>query len=315
MKVWTKILLVISVLLVAGLIATTPPELAYNPPGRDDPDLQAYLLEPATGLVPGTEKRLVWHDGEQRTEWSVVALHGYSASRQETAPLAVTVANHLGANLFETRFTAHGMKHDGLVAVRAEDWLDDVADALTVGHLIGDKIVVLAVSNGATLAVSMLDHPLMQAVDTIVMLSPNFSPADPKAMWITRPGGPLFLRLISGETRTWEAHNEQQALYWTTSYPTRTLIQVMRTVNRALRKIATTAAPRVLMFYSADDQVISIPALLSAFDTIQSPQKELVPVLETGAPSAHILAGDIISPKNTQPIAARIVEFILRPAP
>lgn len=314
MKNWTKLLLVSGVAISGGLLATTPPPLEYNPPVRDDLDLQTYLKEPTADLIPGTEKRIVWHAGEQRTEWSVVALHGFSSSRQETAPLAETVAKHLGANLLETRFAAHGLKRNGLIDVRAEAWLDDVADAIAIGNNIGDKVVVLAVSNGATLAVSMLDHPVMQSVDTIVMLSPNFAPADPKAMWITRPGGPLLLQLISGETRSWEAFNDQQALYWTTTYPSKTLIQVIRATNRALKKIKDATAPRVQVFYSPNDTVVSVPALLAAFELIRSPQKEIIPVLETGAPSAHILAGDIISPNNTLPIAARIVEFVLRPA-
>lgn len=315
MKTRTKVLLLVGVVISGGLIATTPPRLTYDPPERDELDLTTFLIEPTADLVPGTEKRIVWQAEEQRTEWAVVALHGFSASRQETAPLAEIVANRLGANLLETRFAAHGLKQDGLVNVVAEQWLDDVADALTVGHMLGNKVVVLAVSNGATLAMSMLDYPDMQYVDTLVMLAPNFAPADPKAMWITHPGGPLLLKLVSGETRSWEAFNERQALYWTTSYPTNVLIQVIRVVDRAKRKLETVTAPRVQIFYSPNDQVISVPAMLSAYEAIQSPQKEIVAVQKTGAPSAHILAGDIISPDNTQEIAASIIDFVLRPAP
>jgi alpha-beta hydrolase superfamily lysophospholipase len=315
MKTWQKILLAAVAVVGGALVATAPPELDYVPTDRTDLDLKAYLAEPSASLIPGTEKRIVWQAEQQRTEWAVVALHGFSASRQETAPLAETVANSLGANLFETRFAAHGLKQDALVDVRAEQWLDDVADALTIGRMIGDKVVVLAVSNGATLATSMLDHPAMEAVDTLIMISPNFAPADPKAMWVTRPGGPLLLQIIAGETRSWEALNERQALYWTTRYPSKTLIEVIRGVNRALGKIETVSAPRVQVFYSPDDKVVSVPALLSAFDAIRSPQKEIIPVPETGEPSAHILAGDIISPANTLPIAGRIVDFILRRAP
>jgi hypothetical protein len=79
--------------------------------------------------------------------------------------------------------------------------------------------------------------------------------------------------------------------------------------------VKTTTAPRVQLFYSPNDKVISVPALLATFDAILSPQKEINAVLQTGAPSAHILAGDIISPDNTLPIADKIIEFILRPGP
>ena len=315
MKLWAKVLLVIGAAAGGAVIASTPPSLDHTPQINENPDLRALLLEPHTELIPGTEKHLTWFAGEQATEWSVVALHGFSASRQETAPLAEEVARSLGANLYETRFAAHGLKENALTEVTAEEWLDDVADALTAGRLIGRKIVVIGVSNGAALALSMLDHPTMQAVDSLIMLSPNLGPADPKAMWITRPGGPLLLRLISGETRSWEAHNELQERYWTTRYPTRTIVEVIRVVDRARRKIREATAPRVQMFFSPDDQVISVPALRSAFETIQSPQKTIIEIPETGSPSAHIIAGDIISPDNTAQIAAEITEFILRRVP
>jgi alpha-beta hydrolase superfamily lysophospholipase len=315
MTSWTKILLAVGAAAGGAIIATTPPDLSYIPRTNANPDLEALLHEPQDNLVPGTEKQLTWFDGEHATQWSVVALHGFSASRQETAPLAATVATRLGANLFETRFAGHGQERNRLVDVTAEEWLDDVADALTVGRLIGKKIVVIAASNGAALALSMLDHPTMQAVDSLIMLSPNFGPADPKAMWITRPGGPILLRLVSGKTRSWDAHNELQERYWTTSYPTRTLVEVIRVVDRALNKIETATAPRVQVFYSPDDRVLSVPDLLSGYASIQSPLKALVMIEQTGSPSAHIIAGDIISPGNTARIADDINRFILHRAP
>lgn len=312
MKRWKKVLLGLGMTIGGTLIASTPSRLDYNPVGKDN--LQAILAESQDKLVPGTEKRVLWFDGEQRTQWSVVALHGFSASRQESAPLAELVAKSLSANLYETRFAGHGLADNGLVDVTAEEWLDDVADALTAGHLLGEKTVVIAMSHGAALALSLLDHPSMKTVDSLILLSPNFGPADPRMMWMTRPGGPLLLRLVAGPIRSWEAMNEMQAKFWTTSYPTRTLIEVIRVVDRTNRKIETVVAPRVQIFYSPDDKVVSVPALQSAFATIQSPQKEINIVLETGSPFSHVIAGDIISPDNTLPIAEDITRFILRQA-
>lgn len=313
---WKKTLLIILVAAGGILVLNTPARLDYSPTIDANSNLASLWNEPESLLIPGAEKRLTWHSEEQiRTEWSVVALHGFSATRQETAPLAEQVATRLGANLFETRFAAHGLKENGLVDVTAEEWLDDVAEALTIGKMTGDKVVVVGVSTGATLAMAMLDHPTMESVDAIILLSPNFAPADPKGLLITYPGGPLLLRLISGATRSWEAFNEQQEIYWTTTYPTRTLVQVMRVVDRANRKIATFTAPRSQFIYSPNDQVISVPALRSAYAALQTPEKEVIKVLTTGAPSAHIVAGDIISPHNTAALAEQIADFILRRAP
>lgn len=86
----------------------------------------------------------------------------------------------------------------------------------------------------------------------------------------------------------------------------------MRVVNRANKTLRESRAPRVQIVYSPNDIVISLAALQSAYAAIQSPLKEIFEVAETGSPFNHIIVGDIISPNNTIPVAAKITEFILR---
>ncbi|MGB5334157.1 MAG: alpha/beta fold hydrolase [Woeseiaceae bacterium] len=267
------------------------------------------------GLIPGTEKRIRWFANTGKTPYAVVYLHGFSATRQETAPLAELVADALGANLFETRLSGHGHEREPMSGARAEDWLADATEALSVASAIGDKVVVIGTSTGATLAAAMLGHPAMASVDTLVMLSPNFAPRDPAAAWLTRPAGPLIAKLMAGETRSWVAHNEAQARYWSTSYPMDAAVEMMRLVGLANRKLPAHISQRLLMFYSSDDGVISPQAALSVYDAIEAPAKARIEVQDPGDPSHHVLAGDILSAAKTQQIANDIVEFILRPVP
>lgn len=267
------------------------------------------------GLVPGTEKRISWIGESDRTPYSVLYLHGFSATRQETAPLAATVAGALGANLFETRLSGHGRERDLLADVHAEDWLRDAVEALTIAARIGERIVLIGTSTGATLAVAMLDHPAMRAVDTIVMLSPNFVPHDPGAAWLTRPAGPLLARLLVGDTRSWVPHNDAQARYWSTTYPTVSAVEMMRLVDLANRQLPAEVSQRLLMFYSKDDTVVSAEAAMAVFEKTIAPQKTAIEIADPGDPSHHVLAGDVLSKRKTREIANDIVDFILRPAP
>ncbi|NNF40560.1 MAG: alpha/beta fold hydrolase [Woeseiaceae bacterium] len=267
------------------------------------------------GLVPDTEKRLRWFDQRQRTGFVVIYLHGFSATRQETAPLAETVASALGANLFETRLRGHGRQREPLAGISAEDWLQDAVEALTIASRLGDRIVLIGTSTGATLAAAMLDHPLMQSVDTIVMISPNFAPRDPNAAWLTRPAGPLLARLMVGETRSWQAHNEAQQRFWSTTYTIDAAVEMMRLVNLANRKLPARIPQRLLMLYSMDDAVISPQAALAVFEQTGSPQKAAIEIRDAGDPSRHVLAGDVLSAETTGEIATAIVDFILRPVP
>lgn len=284
-------------------------------------DLHAWLQQTESqvadryGLVPGTEKRITRVGEQEKTPYSVLYLHGFSATRQETAPLAEIVATKLGANLYETRLTGHGREREPLTGVRAEDWLQDAIEAFTIAARLGERVVVIGTSTGATLAAAMLGHPLMDAVDTLIMISPNFAPRDTNALWLTRPAGPLLAKMLVGDTRSWEPHNEQQARYWSTSYPTTAAIEMMRLVGLANRHLPADIEQRLLMFYSSKDAVIAPSAALSVFKRTGAPQKAAIEIGDVGDPSYHVLAGDVLSGPTTQQIADEIVEFILRPLP
>jgi len=310
-------------LLVAALLVAAVVDLATPPPLRPasampamSGDIDTWLsdrearIDGGPEVIEGTAKRIRWHAGHERTPIAIVHLHGFSASRQETAPLAELVADALGANLFETRLAGHGLRNAPLEDVRAEDWLDDATEALAIGAALGERIVILSTSTGATLAAAMLDHPAMQAVDAIVMISPNFAPHDPRARWLTGPAGSLVARVAAGPTRSWTAHNELQARYWTTRYPIAAAVEMMRLVDRANQLLPGAMQQRWLMFVSEQDTVVSASAAIAIFEATSAPEKALVRVDDSGDPSRHVLAGDILSPTTTARVAAAVVDFI-----
>ena len=313
--------LVISTLLLAalGLVAWlfTPPKLVNSAAVPTLPeDLDAYLLERelAAGerlpLVPGTEKRIRWQTVGEKTEYALVYLHGFSGSRQGLLPATELIADALDANLFETRLRGHGRANDGLVDVRAEQWLEDAAEALAVGARLGNGIILMGTSTGATLAMAMAEHPAMADVEAIVMISPNFRPYDPKSSWVTAPGGPLLLRLLVGSTHTWEPANELQARYWTTTYPVDSVVEVMRLVDLANDQLPLDLGQTVLTLYSTRDEVVSPLATEAALELIDSPNKRTIDLGEVGDRKNHVLAGDILSPKSTDEVVRHVVEFI-----
>ena len=309
-----------SVALLGGAAwLTTPPALVNAAAWPQLPDdIEAWLAETERqvaeqyALIPDTEKRVTWHgEAGTRTPYAVVNLHGFSATRQETAPLAGRVATALGANLFETRLSGHGHTQHPMHEVRAEDWLADTAEALAIGARLGDTVVVIGTSTGGTLALAMSDHPAAAAVSDIVLISPNVQPSDSNAAWLTRPAGPLIARLLAGDTRSWEAHNEQQARYWTTSYPIEAAIEVMRLVDLLNTRLPMRLGQNLLVLLSPRDTVVSPAATKQAYERIDAPRKALIEIDQAGDPSNHVLAGDILSPDSTDAVAAAIVDFVL----
>jgi len=310
----------VPLLLAGALFVSTPPTLvnSESAPALPD-DIDAWLAASEARaaeqfpLIPGTDKRIVWRRHGVRSRYVVIALHGFSATRQETAPLAERVAEALDANLFETRLTGHGRAQHALEDVHAEDWLADAAEALAIGTRLGDRCIVIGTSTGATLALAMSRHPLARSVSDIVLISPNFEPSDAAAAWLTRPGGPLIARAVAGETRTWTAHNAAQARYWSTSYPTAAVIEVMRLVDYVNASLPLELDQKLLVLLSPDDQVVSPQATRAAFERIDAPYKRLVEVDDAPDPSHHVLAGDILAPQVTPAIAQSIVDFVRNP--
>jgi esterase/lipase len=304
---------------------TTPPRLPEPGSAPDLPaDLDAWLdvreaaVDERFGIVPGTGKRILWSEAAGRkTDYAVVYLHGFSASRVEMAPVPELVAKAVGANLFETRLTGHGRQSERLAGVHAEDWLEDGVEALAVGRALGEKVVLIGTSTGATLALALAGHPLFDAVDTLVLVSPNLGVEDPAADWLTRPYGPLLARVLIGEYREWQAVNDAQETYWTTRYPTAAVVEMMRLLEVAESKLATARVPRALLVYSEKDQVVSTAKYLAGFEALPAAVKSRFEVVETTDPAFHVLAGDVLSPGSTQRVAERIAGFVRegRPTP
>ncbi len=299
------------------LVALTPPQLKRDGVAPQLPaDIDAYLQasEAAAAetfpLIADTEKRIRWQTPGERSDYVVIYLHGFSATRQEIAPVPELVADSLHANLYETRLTGHGRSHGAMLETSAEDWLDDAAEALAIGNMLGERIVLIGTSTGATLALAMNGHPLMERVDSIVLISPNMGPRDATAQWLTRPAGPLIAQLMVGDTRSWTAHNSEQQRYWSTRYPTAALVEVMRLVRRAEKAIRMPLDAQVLMLLSQYDAVISPAAAETAFRRIDATYKHLVDIKGVGDPSNHVLAGRILSPHTSYETALLISEFV-----
>jgi esterase/lipase len=315
-----KIAALLGVLGVAAWLLTPAPVTplaAINADFAMGPDawLQASndTEHAAFGIVPGTEARIVWQAPRERTEYAVVYVHGFSASRQEIAPVPERVAEALGANLYEARLGGHGRETGHMEGVSAEGWIDDVSSALRIGALLGEKTIFISTSTGSTLGLALLDDASMEAVETLVMVSPNIAPSDPKAQWLVRPGGPLLGHIVTGGTRSWEPYNELQDRYWTTSYPINASIEVMRLVKYANQKWPRTIAQNLLMFVSPHDTVVQPEAAHAAFDGLDAPRKKLVEIRERGEASNHVVVGDVLWPENNDRFVREIVDFV-RPA-
>lgn len=290
----------------------TPAERA--PPPADLMQLPVWLAEQEAqwpDIRLGLAKRVTWMQTEgERTPWAVVYVHGFTASRLETAPLTQQVAQALGANVFETRLAGHGRTTEAMGEPTVQDWLADMHEALQVGRMLGERVLVIGVSTGATLATWQGLRPEGQHDVAYVMVSPNYGPKLKRAELVNQPWGRELALRIEGPVREGEPSNDAEAHAWTTRYPTQAVFPMMALVKRVRESdLADWTAP-VLMLYSPTDQVVEAKAIEALFPRLGTPYKVLEPVTDSEAKAQHVLAGDLRAPNATAPMAQRIVRWV-----
>ncbi len=264
-------------------------------------------------LIPGAEAEIVWADParQAKTDIAIVYLHGFSATKHEIRPVADRLAASLGANLFYARLAGHGVGGAGLGAATADQMMADVALALAIGRRIGDRVLVVGTSTGATLAVLALSDPgLSKDIVGLIAVSPNFAvKAVPMAV-LTMPFATQVLPVLFGAEYAWAPDNAEHGKWWTTRYPSRAIIQMAAIVDAARRVDPAALSVPALFVFSDADQVVDPVATREAIEAWGGPADVMTVTPGPGdSTSAHVIAGDIVSPGQTDAIVQRAVDW------
>ncbi|MCV2358415.1 alpha/beta fold hydrolase [Paucibacter sp. TC2R-5] len=262
-------------------------------------------------VTPGAEKQIVWGAaGRVRAPWAVVYLHGFTATRQEMAPLPELLAQGLGGHVFYTRLSGHGRPGAAMAGMSVAQWQADALEALALGHQLGERVLVMGTSTGATLAAWAALQPQGRDVAAWVLVSPNFGPKDRFAALINWSWGRALIHWVHGGVMRYKPGNATKARYWTHEYPTSALDPMMALVRQVrASKLEAVTAP-LLMLLSPRDSVINVADARAAFKRVGSASKCLIEVDYSESAGQHVLAGDIEAPKATATMAAQVLAFI-----
>ena len=252
-------------------------------------------------LKPDNEARIIWADSiPSKTPYSIVYLHGWSASQEEGDPLHLETAKRYGCNLYLPRLSGHGLLEDEpMLTITADQLLASAREAIAVGKQLGEKVIIMATSTGGTLALYLAGGD--PDIAGLLLYSPNIEIFDPNATMLAKPWGLQLAKLVKGgDYHEFEDPTEEDRNYWTTKYRVEALTQLQVLVDETMTEetFNSVEQPVFLGYYYKDevhqDSTVSVPAMLRMFDQLGTPndQKRKVAFPNVGA---HVMTSYITS--------------------
>ena len=261
------------------------------------------------GLQPGVCKEVTWAEKRgKKTKFSIIFLHGFTASKFELSPFPNAVALGLKANIYNARLAGHGCGGEALGRVAAKDWIFDLSEALEVGRQIGEKIIIIGSSTGGTLAAVGASE---NNVSGIIFVSPNFKVRYRFFQTFTLGFARFWVPLVVGKYRNVRGRSKEHLIYWTTHYPTVALITLAALVKKVVRLNFSEKVCPALFIISQDDKVVDAKKALQIEKKWGG--KSSVYLVHCGPnddPNSHVIAGDIMSPSQTNELVETSLAWI-----
>lgn len=312
----TKITLGVILALVLIVLFGPRVDESYTVKNIEIPDnVEEYIKKAEAQYIdirPNSEKIIIWNDPvkKEKTRFSVVYIHGYGASRQETAPLSEIIAKDLKANLYYTRLPAHAREVDNLKEISVNDYVNETIETIKIAEKLGDKVIVIGTSTGATLSTWLAAREESRNIAALVFISPNFWPKNKAANTALWPWGKQLVRMSLGEYRIWTPRTEEIRNNWNWKSPSSAAVVLMGLVDMVSKVDVSKIEIPLLMIYSPKDDVISPDEVERKYNLFGSRYKKLIPFLKSEDPSQHMLAGRIVSPSTTDSVAGMILDFL-----
>lgn len=256
-----------------------------------------YPVKPDNGSI------VLWGDSAgQKTEYALLYLHGFSASRYEAYPVTHNFVKEFEVNAYLPRLAEHGLAGDEpLLNMTPERLYESAKKALVIAHKLGNKVIIMGTSTGGTLAL-MLAADFPQMVDGLILYSPNIRIKEKSARLLSGPWGLQIARLaFDGNYRiTDDPDGSEISRYWNNRYRVEAMVYLQQLLDMRMNKseFEKVKAPVFLGIYYKDrkhqDQTIEVKAALRMFDELGTPADKKVKMAFPEA-GDHVIACKLTS--------------------
>lgn len=315
-------LILILAIIVAYFLGPTPDSPVYNTDIPELPNLDkieefVILKEAQFSTRPGNEAQIVWADSSKsQTEYSILYLHGFSASQMEGDPVHRNLAKEFASNLYLARLQEHGLIGKNNLENYSPDGVwESAKEALFIAKKLGEKVVVISTSTGSPIALKLAaEYP--EIINSLINLSPNFRIKDPMARILNDPWGAEIASIVIGKQRHVIYDNNEAKKYWDTLYSVNSLVAMEEliettTTTDVLKKIK---CPVLSLYYFKDednqDEVVDVSVIPEIHEDLGSPSdKNIYKALTT--PGNHVI-GSSIQSKDYQIVEKEIRNFMIK---
>jgi len=311
---WLKILLyVIGILIIVYLFGPRPDTPKYTTelpvvPAATELDKYVAANEAKHKLKPDNEARIVWANDslKQKTEYVIVYLHGFSASQEEGDPVHRNIAKTFGCNLYLSRLAEHGIDTtEQLMNLTADNYWESVKEALAIGKQLGQKVILMGTSTGATQAIQLAaTYP--NEIAGLILYSPNIAINDNNAWLLNNHWGLQIARLVKGSN--YNDPDDKRSIYkqyWNKPYRLEAVVTLEEMLETAMNKdtYSKVKQPVLMLYYYKDEQnqdkVVKVSAMKEMFAALatDSLHKKSLALPNTGnhVIASPIKSGDVIS--------------------
>ena len=320
-KIIRFLVLVILIVIVVYLLGPKPPkaELNKNLPSISasisNIDVFVELNDKELTLKPDNESRIIWANDtvKERTSYSLLYLHGFSASWYEGYPANVEFARYFGCNAYFPRLASHGIEtEDALIEMTPDRLWESAKEALMVSRTIGKKVIIMSTSTGGTLALKLAaDFP--EYVDGLILYSPNIRIRNKAAFLLSKPWGlQIGRRFAKGKYRIVnDDFDSKYCKYWNCKYRMEAVVFLQQLVEETMNNqtFNNVNTPVFLGYYYKDkthqDTIVKVSAELKMFDQLATPPESKV---KFAFPEAgdHVIASELKSGAYKDVIAETI---------
>ena len=267
-------------------------------------EIENYVNEKESGVLGMKEDnhaRIIWADSLfKKTPFSVVYLHGFSASQEEGDPLHESFASRYGCNLFLARLEGHGLKDSSsFETLTPYNMVESAKEAIAIGKILGDEVIVMSCSTGGTLSAYLAAHN-SEMIHSQLMYSPNIDIRDPMSEMLTMPWGYEIAKNSFGGERNLISYSPERRQYWNDSYHIKGLIAVKALIEATMKEkvFEKISQPLFLGYYYKDesnqDEIVSVARMKEFYRQISTPESMKI---EMAFPDAgrHVITSHLAS--------------------